>query len=283
MLIPTVFPWFRYLFWLFQGDYYRTHSLFSVIALITLTAIAFSSYSRGEPLNLWLLSTTTLLLIGTLYLPLESMQSLINQHMRVEAMTLLLTYCVLLAGGQIMKRQALAAHLLVAITAIELVAFDRVTVLNRKFVTKQELNERVGYNDETIEAVREIKADDNSFFRITKLRPSTLSNFPSLNDAMVFGYYGTSCYSSFNSVNYTDFLTAVGSIRPNSEMQTRWAVGVADSALLSAFACEKYLLSDDPARFPNGSELRARSIIREGLSLPQPALPSAWIDLQPLH
>ena len=24
MLIPTVFPWFRYLFWLFQGDYYRT-------------------------------------------------------------------------------------------------------------------------------------------------------------------------------------------------------------------------------------------------------------------
>ena len=249
MLIPTVFPWFRYLFWLFQGDYYRTHSLLSVIALITLTAIALSSYSRGELLNLWLLSITALLLIGTLYFPLDAMQSVINQNMRVEATIFLLTYVALLAGGQILKRQAFAAYLLVATTAIELVAFDRVTILNRKFVTKQELTERVGYNDETIEAVRDIKAADSSFFRITKLRPSTPSNFPSLNDAMVFGYYGTSCYSSFNSVNYTDFLTAVGSIRPSSELQTRWAVGVADSALLSAFACEKYLLSDDPARF----------------------------------
>jgi uncharacterized membrane protein YfhO len=36
---------------------------------------------------------------------------------------------------------------------------------------------------------------------------------------------------------------------PNSETETRWAMGLADSAVLSAFACEKYLLVDDPAHY----------------------------------
>ena len=38
VLVPTVFPWFRYLFWAFQGDYYRTYSLFCVMGVITLSA-----------------------------------------------------------------------------------------------------------------------------------------------------------------------------------------------------------------------------------------------------
>ncbi len=36
-----------------------------------------------------------------------------------------------------------------------------------------------------------------------------------VNDAMVFGYYGTSSYRSFNNVNFTNFLTAVNAIPPN--------------------------------------------------------------------
>jgi uncharacterized membrane protein YfhO len=76
---------------------------------------------------------------------------------------------------------------------------------------------------------------------------------------MVFGYYGTSSYSSFNNVNYTNFLTAVGAISPNSENETRWSMGLTDSPLLSAFACEKYLLVDDPRPFqmdPNFETVR---------------------------
>ena len=70
MLLPTVFPWFRYLFWLFQGDYYRTHSLFSILGMITLGAIAFSRYVEGRSLNLWLLAATTVIvLLAILYLP----------------------------------------------------------------------------------------------------------------------------------------------------------------------------------------------------------------------
>jgi uncharacterized membrane protein YfhO len=249
ILIPTVFPWFRYLFWLFQGDYYRTYSLFLILGVITLSMIAFSRYIECRTLNLWVLAATTLVLVGTLYLPFDELQALVNPDLKLAATILLLLFSILLAAGQFMKRQTLAAYLILGLAAIELIRFDLITVSNRKTVTKQELKERVGYNDETVDAVRDIKASDDSFFRITKLRPSALSVFSSFNDAMVFGYYGTSSYSSFNSVNYTNFLTAVGAIPSNSETHTRWSMGLADSALLSAFACEKYVLVDDPTRF----------------------------------
>lgn len=249
VFIPTVFPWFRYLFWLFQGDYYRTYSLFSILAVISLSMSAFSRYIQYRSLNLWILTVTTLVLVGALYLPFAELQTLIRPDLKLAATILLLLFSLLLAAGKLAKMQTLAAYLILGLTTLELIGFDRITVSDRSTVTKQELKERVGYNDETIEAVRDIKASDNSFFRITKLRPSTLSILPSLNDAMVFDYYGTSSYSSFNSVNYTNFLTAVGVMPPNSETDTRWSLGVADSALLSAFACERYLLVDDPTRF----------------------------------
>jgi len=249
ILIPTAFPWFRYLFWLFQGNYYRTYSLFWILAIITVSMIAFSRYIQYRSLNLWVLAATTLVLVGTLYLPFAELQTLIRPDLKLAATILLLLFSLLLAAGKLMKKQTFAAYLILGLTTVELIGFDRITVSDRSTVTKQELKERVGYNDETVDVVRDIKASDNSFFRITKLRSSTLSIFSSFNDAMVFGYYGTSSYSSFNSVNYTNFLTAVGAMPPNSETDTRWSMGVADSALLSAFACERYLLADDPTRF----------------------------------
>lgn len=249
ILIPTIFPWFRYLFWLFQGDYYRTHSLFSILGLITLSMIVFSRFIQGRALNIWALAATTLVLLGILYLPIDELQSRLLPKIKLQATILLISYSTLLATGQLMKRQTLFAWIIVGLAAVELIHFDRITIFNRQTVSKPELKARVGYNDETIDVVRDTKAGDDSFFRITKLRPSAPTVWPSLNDAMVFGYYGTSSYSSFNSVNYTNFLTAVGAVPPNSEAETRWSVGLADSALLSAFACEKYVLVSDPVPF----------------------------------
>lgn len=249
ILIPTVFPWFRYLFWLFQGDYYRTYSLFWNLGLITLSVMAFSRYVEHRVLNLWVLAATILVLLGVLYLPSDALRKLVNSDLRLAATVFLLCFTVLLTAGRFMKRQALVAYLILAVVAIELIAFDRITVAHRKTVSRQESIERVGYNDETVDAVRDIKASDDSFFRITKFRPSSPSVFSSLNDAMVFGYYGTSSYSSFNNVNYTNFLTAVGVIRPSSETDTRWSIGLVGYPTLSLFACEKYVLSDDPAPF----------------------------------
>jgi uncharacterized membrane protein YfhO len=249
MLLPTVFPWFRYLFWLFQGDYYRTYSLFWILGVITLSIMALSRYLEGRPFNLWLLGATTAVSVGALYLPFEQWQGLINPGLKSGVTIFLLLYGVILAAGQLLKRQKFASWLILGLAALELLQFDRITVSQRKTITKQELKERVGYNDETVDAIRDIKAGDDSFFRTTKLRPSALTVFSSFNDAMVFGYYGTSSYSSFNNINYTNFLTAVDAIPPNSETHTRWSVGLLNDPLLSMFAGEKYALVDNPLPF----------------------------------
>ena len=254
VILPTVFPWFRYLFWLFQGDYYRTHSLFAILGVITLSIMILSRYIAGRPLNLWVLAATITVLLITLYLPFEHWQTLINPGLRSAVTVFLILYGLLLVAGQLLKRQTLAAWLILGVSAVELVQFDRITVSNRKTVKKEELKARIGYNDETVDAVRDITtSDDEKFFRITKPRPSGPSTWLSLNDAMVFGYYGTSSYSSFNSVNYTNFLTAVSAMPSGSEKHTRWAVGLIGHPILSIFACEKYALVEDPVPFQTNS------------------------------
>jgi uncharacterized membrane protein YfhO len=250
ILVTAVFPWFRYLFWAFQGDYYRTLSLFTVFGIITLGMTAFSRYIEGGRLNLWVLGSTIFLLISILYFPLSAFQSLISPPLRVAATVFLVSYAIVLAVGQLVKRPQIVGWIIVALAAIEIVYFDQITVANRPTVTKTELDERTGYNDETVDAVRDIKASDKSFFRIRKNRGSGPGMLESLNDAMVFGYYGTSSYSSFNNLNYIKFLMAVGAMSESDlATDTRWSYGLVEYPLLSTFACEKYVLTDNPAPF----------------------------------
>jgi uncharacterized membrane protein YfhO len=250
LLLLTVFPWWRYLFWLFQGNYHRTFSLFWILGVISLSAMALSRYIVDKAINLWLLAATVVALLVILYLPLEQWETLINPALRTTATILLLAFGVLLTAGQFMKRQTFAAWLVVALSAFEMVQFDQITVSDRKTVKKEELRSDLAYGDEVPGVLQDIRtADDEKFFRITKLRPSGPSVWPSLNDAMVFGYYGTSSYSSFNNINYTNFLTSLGIIPLRSETDTRWSVGLVNDPILSLFACEKYALVDDPLPF----------------------------------
>ncbi len=245
MLAPTVFPWIRYLFWLFQGNYYRTYSLFCVLGVISLSMTAFSRYIEGGALRFWLLSAATMTLVGTLYVPFEPLQTLVNPSLRYVVTLLLILYGVLLTAGHLFTKQELAAWLVVGLSAIELVQFDRITVSNRQTFKKEE--GRLGNKDEAVDALRDIKTSDSErFFRIRKLQPSGSVLMFTVNDAMVFGYYGTSSYRSFNNVNYTNFLTAVNAIPTNSEVATHWTLGLLNEPVLSLFACEKYALVDNP-------------------------------------
>jgi uncharacterized membrane protein YfhO len=249
MVIPTVFPWFRYLFWLFQGDYYRTYSLFWILGAISLSMIAFSRYAEGRALNLWILVGTIILLLGSLYFPFAELQARINPGLKHATTIYLLLYAIVLTVGQFAKRQKLAAYLILGLAAVELLQFDRITVSDRKAVTKQELNHGMAGTDESIEAVQDIKRSDKTFFRITKLQLSDHGTETNPNDAMLLGYYGTSSYSSFNHLNYIRFLAALDAIPTNLETDARWAVGLAGNFVLSMFACEKYALVEDPLPF----------------------------------
>ena len=271
MIVPVVFPWFRYLFWLFQGDYFRTFSLFSVFGMITLSMTALYRYSARRTLNLWLLSVTSVILLTVLYLPFRG----IDFGLRKIAILFLFAYVVLLAAGRYFGRESICTWVIIGLCAAELCFFDRITVAYRSTVMKQDLKERVGYNDSTVDVLRDIKAGDGSFYRITKLYPSGNAAHSSLNDAMVFGYYGTMSYSSFNNLNYVRFLMAVDSIpQKATEIETRWAYGLIGRSLLSTFACEKYVLSKDPVPFQTNPAYESFKrygklyVFRNRLSLP---------------
>ncbi len=251
LVIPTVFPWFRHLFWAFQGNYYRAYSLFSVFGVITLAMTAFSRYAEGRVFNLWLLGITAAVLAGILYLPVDLMQNLIDRPLRVWALVMIAAHAAVLGGGYLLRRQRLGAWIVILLATGELYYFDRITVVDdRPVITKQELTERVGYNDETVDVIRDLKATDESFYRVTKTFLSGLGVFGSVNDAMVFGFFGTSSYSSFNNLDYTNFLLALDVIDPEIiGTDTRWSLGLLGHPLLSTFACEKYVLTEDPVPF----------------------------------
>jgi uncharacterized membrane protein YfhO len=249
IVVPVVFPWFRYLFWGFQGGYFRAFTLFSVFGIITLSMTVFSRYIERRSFGLWTLAASLLVLLSVLYLPINEIQALINHELRQTAAIFLILYATLLITGQIVKRQSATGWITLLLAAIEVVHFDRITV-NRPTVTKQELNGRVGFNDETVDAIRDIKASDNAFFRITKTWGSGPATRPSYNDAMVFGYYGTLSYSSFNSLNYIKFLLAVNAIS-SADIATdaQWSPGLVGHPLLSTFACEKYVITENRVLF----------------------------------
>jgi Bacterial membrane protein YfhO len=295
LVFPVVFPWFRYLFWAFQGDYYRTLSLFFVFAVLTLAMTALDRYLRGQPLHLWLLGLTAVALVGILYLPISELRDAIDPKLRIAATILVLGYALLLAVGQFLRRQALFAWLIIALAVAEMIYFDRITVANRPVVTKQELNERVGYNDETVDVLRDIKAVDQTFFRFTKTFGSGPSIYPSLNDALVFGYYGTVSYSSFNNLNYIKFLMALGTITPSGKsLDMQWSLGLVGHPLLETFACEKYVFTPDPVPFEKGgpyelvrtygniSLLRNKFFLPLGLTFTRQISENEFLQLSPL-
>jgi uncharacterized membrane protein YfhO len=245
--IATLFPWFRYAFWLFQGDYYRTFSLFCVFGIVILSMTALSRYIESGAINLWLLGITLFVLLAILYLPLAALHALIAPKIRTLVTVLLLTYAGLIAVGRYFRRERLAGWLLVLLSALELSYFDRITVAYRRTVTKQELDQRVGYNDYTVDAIRKVQSSENGFYRVTKLYSSSPAVDGSLNDALIFGYYGTTSYSSFNNANYIKFLVALDALpRLPTESETRWALGLNSRPLASTFACEKYVLTKNP-------------------------------------
>lgn len=239
-LLPTLFPWLRYLFWFFQGDYYRTYCLFAITGVIAMAMMALSHFKQGGRINLWLLSTTAVMSIAILHLPGT------DKSLAWGATFFLGGLTVVLFSGQLFQRRELATWGVLILSAIELIRFDFVTVSDRDKITAGELQQRVGYNGDAVEAIRDIKSSDPNFFRITKLEAAYPQSY-GLNDAMVFGYYGTAAYNSFNNGRYIDFLVGLDEIPAKSESDTRWCSGVTDDLLLSIFMCEKYALVEDPA------------------------------------
>jgi hypothetical protein len=274
LIIPTAFPWFRYLFWLFKGPYYRTYSLFCVLGIVTVSLFAFRHYLEGKSFRVWLLLVWAAVLGGALFLPFAPLQALIDPTLRIAVIVCLLLYVTILAIGWLTNRRTLAAYLVVAVTAAELTYFNYISVAQRNFIKKSELVDGMAARADVIQAVADLKKDDNSFFRTTSLFVGERGAEADLNEAMVLSYYGTSSYSSFNDSNYIRFLAAVEVMPSNRETDTRWAVGLPGNFILSMFAGEKYALLEDAQPFQSAPQYEVmrsygnRQLVRNTLSLP---------------
>lgn len=242
--LPVLFPYFRYAFWAFSGDYFRTFSLVITFLMILFSARAISQIEQQGKINKLVLGITVLFLLFLLYTPNAQFKSAINLNLRSVVTILILVYASLLLGlTQKTKIKHISKMALLIICIIELASFSNITVNKRDVITKQVLNDKIGYNDYTVESVAYLKQVDKSFYRINKDYSSGLAIHSSINDAKVQGFYGTPSYFSFNQKNYIKFLGDLNVIDVKDENSTRWAKGLADRPMLFSLASGKYWLS----------------------------------------
>lgn len=245
--LPIVFPYFRYAFWAFTGDYYRTLSFVVIFFMLMFSARAISAIEQNGKVNKIVLGITVIILLILLYTPNAQFKANINNGLRSFATILIFVYSgLLIALSQKTNMTNIAKVLLILVCFFEICYFSNITVNKRDVITKSQLNDKVGYNDYTLEAVNYLKQNDKSFYRLNKDYTSGLAIHSSLNDSKAQGYYSTQCYFSFNQKNYIKFLGDLNVINAKDENSTRWAKGLGDRPILFSIASGKYWLSKRP-------------------------------------
>ncbi|MCC6182563.1 MAG: YfhO family protein [Bacteroidia bacterium] len=243
-VLPILFPFFRYAFWAFSGDYFRTFSLIIIIFILFYTVKAISFIEKKHEVNKIVLIVTGLFLLFLLYTPATQFKSAIDTGLRSFVTGLIFAYSgfiYMLSSKTSLKQLAKVA--IIATCFIEVNYFSSISINKRVAMFNSELTSKVGYNDYTIDAVNYLKGIDKSFYRINKDYLSGLAIHGSINDAKAQGFYGTPSYHSFNQKNYIKFLGDLNVIDPKDENATRWAKGLGDRPILFSLASGKYWLS----------------------------------------
>jgi len=249
-LFALIFPYFRTLVWAFTGDYYRGFSMFFVIIFVLYASIALDNFLRNGKLNvLLLISTLVFLLILLHYDYFKGTPNMAGMIPKKDDSVLtivqffLLLYVVLLLLMHFIKQQWITILLAISLV-LELIVLDRLSVTRRDVMYVKELNEKVSYNDYTVDAVNWIKQQEkNLFYRIDKAGYySSGAMHGSLNDNRIQGYYTTSNYNSFAQLNYVRYFKTMGVISKNNEYESRWIPGLVGHPLLEAQNTVHYVL-----------------------------------------
>ena len=240
--IPLIFPFFRYFFWAFSGNYFRTLSLVIVIILLLCTARSLDYIASTGTLNRKVLAVTVVSLLFLLYAPPRQFTDGINPSIQMWVGLLICTYAALLLTLTVNRSRRAVSIVIMLFCFVEMVVFSHRTVNDRNVITSRELDQKTGYNDYTVDAVKLIKENDKGFYRINKSYSSGPAIHKSINDAKVQGYFGTSSYSSFNQISYVRFLAALNVIYDKNEIETRWITGLENRQILFSLVSGRYLL-----------------------------------------
>jgi len=246
-VVPVVFPFFRYAFWLFTGDYFRTFSLVVTLMLMVLGMRALAIVDAQARIHKLTLGITLAAALLMLIIPLGGFQANpLNTSRQIAAVVFLLAEAGLLLLLAHKNTKSLAQLGLLAAVSLEAIVFSYSGMNDRDVVTTAELGQKIGYNDYSVDAVAAINAQDKSFFRIDKDYYSGPAIHASINDAQYQGYKSTPSYHSFNQQHYVKFLGATGAIDPKNEIQTRWLPGLVQRPMLQTLCNVKYVLSKNP-------------------------------------
>lgn len=244
-VFPLIFPYFRRLFWLFTGDYFRSFSFLVSIFMLIFSLHSLSYIEERSKVNVMLLAATLIFLLATLFFPYPYGQMFINTKVQLLAAAFLTAYAVLIYFMRNPWTRRIARILILIALCAELSYFSYITVNERSVVTARELSQKRGYNDYTLDAVSYLDSNDKSFFRICKYYSSGPAIHRSLNDGMAQGYKGISSYNPFNQRYYIKFLSALGIIDPSDEIATRWACGLESRIIPQTVLSVKYALTKD--------------------------------------
>lgn len=266
-ILPVVMPFFRHLFWAFSGEYYRLFSIFFSLVFIFFSMHAFSVILKTGRVHVGLLVVTLVVLLAMLFSPYMLASGVkvevVDGELIMIITALLLLYTILVIGLRSEKFRQISQWGLLLLVCVEVTSFSWQTVNDRRIMTAEELESKVGYNDYSNEAVAAIKQKDSGFYRIGKTYKSGPAMHSSLNDAKVQGYFGVDSYHSFNQLNYIRFLDAVDIIG-DGESATRWASGVVDNPILTSFSAVKYMLVKNESHVKNISRYGFKLVHKEG-------------------
>ncbi len=261
----VIFPYFRYAFYLFAGDYYKSAlSLFIPLSLLLMAMWALHEVMKDRKVHLPTLGISGGILLLILWLApyLFAYTSIVDTNLQWVVSIFLLLYSIILAGLAHPQWGNFCRWILLVLVVLELGLFNYSTINNRMSISTKKWESRLGYNDYTKEAVEFLRQTDESFYRIEKDYHSGLAKHKSLNDAKVQTYHGTSSYASFNQRYYVRFLQEMGVIRQGKEDQTRWIRGLKKYAALQSLNSVKYHLTKKDAKV--SSKLRPAKIGQYG-------------------
>ena len=253
-LLALIFPFFRRLFFGFSGDYYRLFGLLFSTVLIIPAATAWSQILDNKAkINLPALALSLVALLFLLfqikngnYTTDKKLQTPIKVQNSLQALiaAILILHAALLFIAQLLSehKKPLLSYATLGLFIFELGFFAIQTNSNRPTILKEELSQKIGYNDYTRDALAKIRSQDQGFFRLSKNYASGVAVHASMNDAKIQGYFSTASYASFNQKYYIEFLSALGAIDPKDENQTRWSPGLEARPLLQHWASTKYRL-----------------------------------------
>ncbi len=248
-----LFPYFRYAFYLFVGDYYKNAlSLFIPFSLLFVGMMGLNLIHRGGKVHVKVLFATLAILLLLLHFPYDVAKGIINTKLQLVITLLLITHTAILYLWQSRKSYRYRLQWILLLTVcFEVVYLSSVTMNDRIAFSVKEFNKRTLYNDYTKDAIDYIKSIDDGFYRIDKTYSCFTKNEASANnivigspnDSKALNYYGTSSYDSHNHRYYVRFLQESELIEKGDEIASRWIVGLVAHPLLESLVGVKYLLT----------------------------------------